>query len=492
MSEIGILTRAYIYGRQSQDSDASIDQQLKAGRTRAGAEGWQLAGEFHDGVSASRHSTRRRDHWPKLLAGVEAGQADVVWLWESSRGDRTLSSWAALLESCRDHGVKLCIETHAGRLYDMTVPREWRTMAEDGVDNAYESDKISQRVTRAMAANAVAGKVHGRVPYGYRREYEVTPAGKRIITGQPPHPAEAPVVRRIFAALAKGQSLRAVTAALNADQVPTRSGRPWDASSVRGIALNYAYIARRVHDPGRRGGGGHRLSPDAAIYPTEAWPPLVDEDVFYRVRGILTDPKRTTTRPGKAKHLLSMIARCAICAGPMVVTYRMWDDKRPAYSCRTHSCATVDKADLDQYVTEEVLARLAQPGEWERLTAASAAGDRELDGARGELAKIQAHYDGMVAELGARRMSPGAFAAAEPGVLADLAAAQARVKALEAPAPLRWLLDGPADLADRWEAAPVAARREVIRHLAGVAVGRSPVPGHRVPAGQRTAITWRV
>ena len=68
----------------------------------------------------------------------------------------------------------------------------------------------------------------------------------------------------------------------------------------------------------------------------------------------------------------------------------MWDDKRPAYS-RTHSCATVDKADLDQYVTEEVLTRLAQPGEWERLTAASAAGDRELDGARGELAKIQAH-----------------------------------------------------------------------------------------------------
>jgi hypothetical protein len=133
---------------------------------------------------------------------------------------------------------------------------------------------------------------------------------------------------------------------------------------------------------------------------------------------------------------------------------------------------------------------------WERLTAASATGDRELAEARDDLAAIQAHYDAMVGELRARRMSPGAFAAAEPGVLADLAAAEARVKALEAPAPLRWLLgdgplDGLADLERRWEAAPVSARRQVIRHLAEVVVGRSPVPGHRVPAGQRTRITWR-
>jgi site-specific DNA recombinase len=83
------LTRAYLYGRQSQASDRSINEQLESGRERVKAEGWHLAADpFRDKVSASRRSTRQRDDWPKLVAGVEAGQAGVVWLWESSRGDR--------------------------------------------------------------------------------------------------------------------------------------------------------------------------------------------------------------------------------------------------------------------------------------------------------------------------------------------------------------------------------------------------------------------
>ena len=35
-----------------------------------------------------------------------------------------------------------------------------------------------------MTANATAGKVHGRVPYGYRREYVIGPRGERVL-GRP-------------------------------------------------------------------------------------------------------------------------------------------------------------------------------------------------------------------------------------------------------------------------------------------------------------------
>ena len=165
------------------NKDRSIDEQLRLGRERAAAEDWQVHGIYKDGVSASRHATSKRDDWPKLLAVIAAGQARRLWLWESSRGDRTLSSWALLLESCRDHGCLIYVETH-GRLYDMGRAREWRTLAEDGVDSAYESDKTSERVRREMLANATAGKVHGRIPYGYRREYTISQAGKRTIAGQ--------------------------------------------------------------------------------------------------------------------------------------------------------------------------------------------------------------------------------------------------------------------------------------------------------------------
>ena len=413
----------------------------------------------------------------------------MVWLWESSRGDRRTSQWMLFLESCQDRGVLIYVETDR-RLYDVRVPREWKTLAEDGVDNQAESDKIALRVVRAMADNAVNGKVHGVPAYGYQREYKLV-AGKREVLGQVEHPAEAAVVRRIFKALAAGESLRAVTARLNADQVPTRSGHPWVPSSVRGIALNYTYIAKRVHDPGHRG-GGQRPSPDAAIYDAK-WPRLVEDEQFYAVRRILLDPKRKTTRPGKTKHLLSLIATCGACGGPLTVTYRKLDGKRPAYACRDRSCFAIDQADLDEHVSTEVLTYLARPEVRQRLKAAQATGDRELVEARATLAEIKDHHARMVAELRDRRMSPEAFSAAEPGVLAERDAAEARVRTLETPPKLRFLLDGVGTLDEQWDRAPVTARREVIRDLvAGIVVDRSPSRGHRVPAGQRTKINWRL
>ena len=138
-----------------------------------------------------------------------------------------------------------------------------------------------------------------------------------------------------------------------------------------------------------------------------------------------------------------------------------------------------------------MLAYLSRPRVWKRLVAAGPTDDAGLSAARGELAAIQAHYDGLLGELRHRRMTAGAFAAVEPGVLADLDAATKRVKELEAPPPLRFLLNGQGDLKARWEAAPVAARRDAIRKLARVTVRRSPQRGPvRVPAAQRTRIEW--
>ena len=478
---------ALLYGRQSQHKDRSIAEQLDLGRARADDEGWSVIGTYQDGVSASRHAAKKRDQWPELLARIDGGQGDVLWLWESSRGDRKLSTWARLLEDCRDRAVRIYVETH-GRLYDMANSRDWRTLADDGVDNEAETNKTSERVLRAMTANATAGKVHGRIPYGYRREYKIE-RGERVLAGQVPDEIETPVVVGIYADIEAGVPLLAITRRLNAQGVPTRTGAKWSMTQVRTIAMNRAYIGQRVHDPQGRQGGLRRPGPSAAWYPA-AWPPLVGEDVFWAVQRILTDPARVTTRPGKAKHLLSMIARCAHCESPLSVTYRRRGG--PHYICR-RSCVLIGQAGLDEHVTAYVLAYVAKPEVWRRLVAAGPTDDAGLSAARGELAAIQAHYDGLLGELRHRRMTAGAFTAVEPGVLADLDAAAKRVKELEAPPALRWLADadGPIDLADRWEAAPVAARRDAIRKLARVTVRRSPQRGPvRVPAGQRTRIEW--
>jgi hypothetical protein len=79
---------------------------------------------------------------------------DVVVLWESSRGGRELEEWAAFLNACRRTGTGIYITTH-GRLYDMANGRDWRSLAEDGVDSAYESEKTSVRIRRHVAAGPV-------------------------------------------------------------------------------------------------------------------------------------------------------------------------------------------------------------------------------------------------------------------------------------------------------------------------------------------------
>lgn len=72
---------------------------------------------------------------------------------------------------CRRCGSLIHVTTHH-RTYDMQRPCDWRTLADDGVDSAYEVEKTSHRIRRDIRANALEGRPHGKVLYGYRRVYD--------------------------------------------------------------------------------------------------------------------------------------------------------------------------------------------------------------------------------------------------------------------------------------------------------------------------------
>ncbi|HEY2766341.1 MAG TPA: recombinase family protein, partial [Pseudonocardiaceae bacterium] len=127
-------------------------------------------------------------------------------IWESSRGSRRVGEWVNLLDLCEHRSVSLHVYTH-NRTYDPANGRDRRSLLEDAVDGEYESSKISTRSRRAVAANAVAGRPSGRIPYGYRRIFD--PHTRQLIA-QEPEPAEAEVVAELFARLIQGHSLRAI------------------------------------------------------------------------------------------------------------------------------------------------------------------------------------------------------------------------------------------------------------------------------------------
>src|SRR3982074_2805781 len=81
------------YGRESMGSAQSINEQSRLFFARAAAEGWGVKGWFEDKVSASSYGRKKgitRDAWPEVRANL----TEILWLNESSRGDRELSGWS--------------------------------------------------------------------------------------------------------------------------------------------------------------------------------------------------------------------------------------------------------------------------------------------------------------------------------------------------------------------------------------------------------------
>ncbi|MDG4768864.1 recombinase family protein [Solwaraspora sp. WMMD792] len=453
-------TRAGSYARQSAAKHKSITEQTEEIRTAAADEGWTIVAEYSDGASASRFARKARDGWPKVLDDIAARRIDVLILWESSRGDRTPETWFAFLSSCRESGVRIHVVTHE-RTYRLENPRDWRTLAEDGIDSAYESDKTSLRARRGQAGAAAAGRpTPGRTQYGYRRVYD--PDTGRL-AGQVADPDTAPIVADIVDQVAAGTPISTIADRLNAAAIAAPGGGRWHRVRVRDIASNPAYVGLRRH---------HGSTTAAA------WPPIVSETSWWAAQRILSDPTRRTSRPGRWRHLLSYLMRCDQCEGPPCVA-------RGRYRCE--GCgATIVQPATDAFVEAVVLGWLARPDVHERLRSATAISDAEVIEAEAEAARLRGELDGWRRSAIAGRTSPESLAVIEAGLTDRIRAAESRTLAAGLPPELRDLLAPGEDVAARWAAAGIPPQRVVIRTVADVrfAAGRR--------GGARRFDPWRL
>lgn len=481
---VGLTGREYLRVSVDRSGRArSVEEQHHDNLRAAEPHGVSINGSSYSDVSlsASRYATRVRGDFARLLADLEAGRfgAEVLVLWESSRGSRRVGEWATLLDLLEDAGVKVLVTTH-NRIYDPGNWRDRKSLLEDAVDNEADSAKKSDAILRAAAATAARGEPHGRTPFGYRRLYD--PVTRRLIA-QEPEPAEAAVVAELFARLRAGHSLKAIDRDFRARGIATRSGKPFDAQHLRDLALRPLYCGLRVHTPGNRN-GRYQGPLDSAV--EAVWPGLVSKEEFFAVRALLQDPARRTSRPGRGKHLLSLIALCDPCGGWLSVSYR---NARREYQCRDRSCVRIDADDLDGYAEQVMLAYLARPSVIKGLRAAPEDGG-ELAKVRGDLAAARAELADWRAAARTRKVSLESFAAIEPGLLAAITALEVREGELVIPPALTVIAPGE-DVALRWQAAPMSARRQVARMLCSPAIlgtlrlGRSPSPGHRAAAVDR-------
>jgi site-specific DNA recombinase len=452
MSRAAESLRAGLYGRNSKGLDKSIDEQIVEGRQAADDNGWPIVAEYSDGVSASRFGRKTREDWHRLLQDMEDGNLDVIITWEPSRADRDLETWVAFVAKCRARGVLIHITGEDDTL-DARNPSHWRRLIEGGLDAAMESEKISKRVRRGVAAAAVAGAFHGDCPYGYERVIvgeRPTRHGLRPVKEQRPHPVHADVVREIFTRVGRNDPITAIVKDLNQRGVLAPASEEWGRNTIRKIVMNVAYLGRRSHKGEVHDG---------------TWPELVSAEVFHAAGTVLRDPRRKTSQPGRLKYLLSYVASTP-CGS--VVHYLPPNQRRNArYHCVGDGCTAIGAAEADEYVTRLVVKRCCRKDVRELFTDNDEDAQRAKDEAaalRDKLAEATTSFLKPKGGISAERL-----AQIEQHLAPQIADAERRSVSTKAPMALLALLSaaefGAAKVRPEWDNLPVAAKREVLRLL---------------------------
>jgi site-specific DNA recombinase len=445
--------------KSSADNGKSVAQQDEECTDGIDGHGWTVGRRFtDDNRSASRWATKPRESYDALVEHIRAGDCEILALWETARGGRREVTYFELLELCRDQGTKIFVYTH-DRLYDLTRRSDWRSLAQEVIDSADQSAKISESAQRGKRKIAMQGKPAGRLLFGYRREYDpVTGAYLRQVE----HPEQAPVIRRMAADLLAGKSCHQISRDLQAEGLKTAFGAEWRPRDVARLLRNPAYISRRIH----RGEVMPGVEGD--------WPAILDAQTWAPLQRILSDPTRLHHDGTALRWWLTGVPRCGIegCNGVLRV-HRANGARR--YACQTCWKIAITASDLDSYIEQVVLARLERPDAKKlflprRDGAALQAAEREAAELRGELEQWR--------ELAkARKVSPASFADIEAGLLPRLTAAEAKERALTAPAPIPEL-EG-VDVRAKWAELTPAIRRKVVRLLMDITILPAPVRGGR-------------
>jgi site-specific DNA recombinase len=334
-------TNCAIYVRISFDFEGTglgVERQTKDALALAERLGWTVDEVYRDNnISAS--GRKPRPEYQRLIAALEDGKHNGLICYDLDRLTRSPVEVEHIIELAERTGIRLAT---VGGNVDLLTP-EGRLHARIKASVArHEIEQTSKRIRRMMQDRAEKGLPHAAAGYGYRRVN-----GKDIIV-----PEQAAVVREIAERLLSGESVKAVTESLNARGLPSPYGRAWSRVTTRHVALRERNAGFRRHQ-GRIVGKGD-------------WEPVYDEDTYYRLHTLLSDPARKTTTGSAHRYLLTGIANCGKCGEKVRVilgprTRNDKREKRKAYVCKKCHGISRNVENVDGFIVKLVTRRLAKP-----------------------------------------------------------------------------------------------------------------------------------
>lgn len=493
----GVRFRAWLYGRNSDDATKtgdSVEDQLVTGRTLCASYGWAIDHEFQDaGISASRHGRKTRDDFEGLLAAITRtppaeGVRRIVVAYEASRYYRDLEAYVRLRNACLAANTLLC---YNGQVFDLSRRDDRKTTAMHAVDAEDEAEGIQHRNLRTATLQAEEGKPHGKLPYGYLREYAVV-GGRKRCTRQYEHPVQGQFVFQALQRIDAGHSVRSVTRWLASQPEAARpDGAPWNGITVRRMLLNRVYLGERLH---------------LGTYRTGTWDPIkgletpAGRAMFNRVTAKLQDPERRTQRGTEVSHLLTFIALCGECGDHVVLSTWPRRNGKMVLGCKETRHLAMQENLADAYVEEAIIewfsrkteARAALLPARGDVEASAAAAQRLINGYEEQLAEARALAKQFDPETGRPKLSVASLADMEQTLGPRLEAERKKLSQATGVSPVVMELLSAEDPDAVWngrpatEAAPgrpgltVEQKREVIRKIVTVRLYKASRPGIRV------------
>ena len=326
---------AAIYARKSteqtgmSDEEKSVSRQIEHAKIYAEKKGWTVPEELifvDDGISGAEFV--KRPGFIRLMNALKPKPSyQFLVMSEGSRLGREQIETAYVLKQIVDSGVRVFFYLE-DRERTLDTPLEKLLLQLSNYADEQERDRARTRTYDAMVRKARLGHVTGGMTYGYDNQDVQSSEGHRLHVVRVVNPKEAAIVRQIFEMYAGGLGITRIAHHLNHEKVlaPRQNVTGWSPSAVREMLRRPLYRGQIVWNESEkivRGGTKKRRrrpesdrividAPELRIIPADLW-----ESVQARLARIkATGPREHDV---ESKYLLTGMARCAQCGGPMLV-----------------------------------------------------------------------------------------------------------------------------------------------------------------------------
>jgi len=303
-----ILRKTYVgYIRVSGDKQvgeghSSLETQESRIRTVADANGGWVARLFRDVKSGRRDD---RVEYQNMVRYVIQEQVDVVLVQYLDRFGRNPQEILQRIWELKDHGVSV-------EATDQDIQDELILLVMAGVAG-HESKRTSERV-RANMGNIVRRGVHsGKPPFGFTAVRKIVDGRARVIRWEV-NDSEAEIIQEMVRlSVEENLGFKAISDSLNERGHKREQGR-WVPSSVQHILRNPVLKGVMVY--GRRPKTGN---PQGEVIEVQGvFPPILSDSEWDALQQRMDIRKKVSRGSAhKSDYLLSGIARCGHCGGPM-------------------------------------------------------------------------------------------------------------------------------------------------------------------------------